>query len=49
MSSRQEILSRFYDQYEEDSRLARSRHGQLEYFTTMTYIHRYAPKGARVL
>ena len=49
MSSRQEILSRFYDQYEEHSRLERTRHGQLEYLTTMTYIHRYALKGARVL
>ena len=49
MSSRQEILDQFYGQQEEDSRLERSRHGQLEYFTTMTYIHRYAPKGARVL
>ena len=31
MSTRMEIISRFYDQADEDSRLKRSRHGQLEY------------------
>ena len=49
MSSRKEIVSGFYDQTDEDSRLQRSRHGQLEYRTTMTYIHRYASAGSKVL
>ncbi|RKM59221.1 GNAT family N-acetyltransferase [Butyrivibrio sp. CB08] len=47
--SRQEIVSKFYTQYEEDGRLERSVHGRLEYATTMNYIHRYASKGAKVL
>ena len=34
---------------DEDKRLGRSRQGQLEYFTTMEYIHRYADKGSKVL
>ena len=49
MSTRKEIVSSFYDQYDEDGRLGRTRHGQLEYCTTMAYIHRYAAKGSRVL
>ena len=49
MSTRKEIVSGFYDQYDEDGRLSRTRHGQLEYATTMTYIHRYAGKGSKVL
>ncbi len=49
MSTRMEIISGFYDQADEDSRLQRSRHGQLEYAVTMNYIHRYAASGARVL
>ncbi len=49
MLSRKEIVSSFYNQYDENSRLDRTRHGQLEYYTTMHYIHRFAPKGAKVL
>lgn len=49
MSKRIEIVSSFYDDIDEDSRLNRSRHGQLEYATTMEYIHRYAKQGAKVL
>jgi ubiquinone/menaquinone biosynthesis C-methylase UbiE len=49
MSTRTEIVSGFYDQADEDSRLRRSRHGQLEYAVTMNYIHRYAGSGAKVL
>lgn len=49
MRSRKEIVSGFYDQYDEDGRLIRTRHGQLEYYITMTYIHRYATKGSRIL
>ena len=49
MSKRIEIVSSFYDDIDEDSRLNTSRHGQLEYATTMEYIHRYAKLGAKVL
>ena len=49
MSKRIEIVSSFYDDIDEDSRLNRSRHGQLEYVTTMNYIHRYAKPGEKVL
>lgn len=47
--SRKEMLSSFYAQYDEESRLQSTRHGQLEYYTTMSYIHRYASAGSRVL
>lgn len=49
MSRRIEIVSSFYDGIDEDGRLNRSRHGQLEFITTMSYIHRYAKKGAKIL
>ena len=49
MNTRKEILSGFYGQIDEDGRLGRSRHGQLEYRTTMHYIHRYAAEGAKML
>jgi ubiquinone/menaquinone biosynthesis C-methylase UbiE len=49
MSTREEIVSGFYDLANEDSRLKRSRHGQLEYATTMSYIHRYANHHSKVL
>ncbi len=49
MITRKEIVSSFYDRYDEDGRTVRSRHGQLEYCTTMTYIHRYAAKASRIL
>ena len=49
MSTRKEIVSSFYGQYDEDGRTIRSRHGQLEYCTTMTYIHRYAERHSRIL
>ncbi len=49
MSKRIEIVSSFYGNYDEDGRLGRSRHGQLEYATTMHYVHRYAKQGARIL
>ncbi len=47
--SRKEIVSSFYGQTDEDGRLQRSRHGQLEFCTTMSYIHRYAAGGSKVL
>ena len=49
MSTRKEIVSSFYNQTDEDGRLQNHRHGQLEYHTTMAYIHRYAAKGSRIL
>lgn len=49
MSERIEIVSSFYENFDEDSRVDTSRQGQLEYRTTMEYIHRHAPAGGRVL
>ena len=49
MSTRKEIVSGFYGQYDEDGRTIRSRHGQLEYCTTMAYIHRYATTQSKIL
>lgn len=41
MSKRIKLLSSFYENINEDERLIQNRHGQLEYFTTTSYIHRY--------
>ena len=49
MRTREEIVGDFYGQSDEDSRLKRSRHGQLEFRTTMSYIHRYTDKQSKVL
>ena len=49
MSTRTEMLSSFYDQANEDTRLQRSRHGQLEHAVTMHYIHQFASPKAKVL
>ena len=49
MSTRNEIVSGFYHQFNEDGRLLRTRHGQLEYRTTMAFIHRFAAEGSKVL
>lgn len=49
MSTRTEIVSSFYDHADEDSRLLRSRHGQLEYAVTMHYIHRFAVPGSSLI
>lgn len=49
MSERINIVSEFYNQIDEDARLNRSRHGQLEYITTMEYIHRHVQAGAKIL
>ena len=48
-ASRTEIVGRFYGQSDEDGRLRRTRHGQLEFLTTMHYIRRFAQPGSRVL
>lgn len=49
MSKRLEIVSSFYNEIDEDGRLNKSRHGQMEYITTMHYINKYAKKGAKIL
>lgn len=49
MSKRLEYVNKFYNQIDEDTRLTDSRQGQLEYATTMHYIHSLAPKGSKVL
>ena len=49
MTDRIEMLNAFYQQSDEDSRLQNSRQGQLEYFITMHYIHRFLNSGGRVL
>lgn len=46
---RVEMLGIFYGRNEEDSRLMRSRHGQLEYLTTLHYIHKLVPSGSKIL
>lgn len=43
MTTRIQMIDSFYNEIDEDLRLNNSRHGQLEYLTTMACIHRYAP------
>lgn len=42
------ILTEYYSEYDEDSRLL-SRHGSVEYLTTMKYIEMYLTPGMRIL
>ena len=49
MSKRTEMINALYDGYREDARLEASRQGQLEFLTTMHYIHRLISKGASIL
>lgn len=49
MSNRIELINSFYDGYREDVRLEKSRHGQLEYFTTMRYIYKMTAANTSVL
>ena len=49
MSERIDIVGSFYAQFDEDSRVDVTRQGQLEYRTTMEYIHRHAPIGGKIL
>lgn len=44
----QTLLDAFYTSYDEEGRLA-SRHGQVEFLTTMRYIHKYLRPGMRIL
>ncbi len=41
-------LEEYYSGHDEDGRLA-SRHGSVEYLTSLRYIHKYLPRGASVL
>lgn len=41
-------LTDFYNNYDEESRLA-SKHGMVEFLTTMRYINKYLKKGDRIL
>lgn len=43
-----ECLTQYYNQYDEDGRLT-SRHGSVEFLTTMRYIEKYLRPGMRVL
>lgn len=49
MNERIRMLESFYGSIDEDVRLNRSRQGQLEYLTTMAFVHRHAQRGARIL
>ena len=42
------VLTEFYSNYDEEGRLL-SRHGQVEYLTTMRYIEKYLRPGMRIL
>lgn len=42
------FLEQYYSNYDEEGRLL-SKHGQVEYITTMTYIHKFIKEGMRVL
>lgn len=42
------FLEQYYNLYDEDGRLS-SKHGKVEFITTMKYIHDYVKPGAKVL
>ena len=42
-------IIRYYEKYDEESRLTRRRWGQVEYLTTMKYLRKYLRPGNRVL
>lgn len=49
MATRTEILNSIYSHYDEETRLTKSRAGELEFVTTMEYIHRHLFEGAKIL
>ena len=49
MRDRKEIINTFYHQTDENERLKKTRHGQLEYYITMQYIHRYLKDNFKIL
>lgn len=48
MTEEEKVLSEFYGAYDEDGRLA-TRHGSVEFLTTMRYVKKYLRTGDRVL
>ena len=44
-----ELLSQYYEQYDEDGRLVNRRSGQIEFATTLRYIRKYLRPEAKVL
>lgn len=49
MSERVNIVKSFYEEVDEEQRLQKSRHGQLEFRTTMEYIHGLVFDRAKIL
>lgn len=49
MSKRLELVNLFYNYIDEEIRLDKNRQGQLEYVTTMHYIHHFAKAGSKIL
>ena len=49
VDTRLTIINQFYDQGGEEERLSRSRQGQLEFLTTMRYIHRWSGHKMNIL
>ena len=49
MDKRIKIINDFYGEYDEDTRVSRSRHGQLEYLTTMQYIHKLTASKSSII
>lgn len=49
MKNRFEILNQFYNSKNEDARLCNSRHGQLEYLTTMHLIKQYLKPDCKII
>ena len=49
MSTRTEIVTGIYNQYDEAARLGKTRHGQLEYAVTMNYIGRYLSEQSSII
>ena len=43
-----DFLTTFYDNYDEDGRLT-SKHGRVEYVTTMKYVEKYLKHDSRIL
>lgn len=46
---RTEIVNDFYSSIDEDKRLEKRRQGQLEFYITMNYIHKFLKEGGKVL
>ena len=49
MEKRVQILNQLYNSQDENGRLTKSRHGQLEYMTTMHFIHQYLKPESKII